>query len=48
MSPHYGTEEGQWYTEKICPRHWERFAIVYVRQSTMQQVLAQQESTRLQ
>jgi hypothetical protein len=48
MSLHHGTEEGQWYTEKICPWHWERLAVVYVRQSTMQQVLAHQESTRLQ
>jgi DNA invertase Pin-like site-specific DNA recombinase len=48
MSLHHGTEEGQWYTEKIGPRHWERLAVVYVRQSTMQQVLAHQESTRLQ
>src|SRR2546430_10151716 len=47
MSLHHGTEEGQWYTEKICPRHWERLAVVYVRQSTMQQVLEPQESTRL-
>jgi hypothetical protein len=21
MSLHHGTEEGQWYTEKILPRH---------------------------
>src|SRR5256886_13443947 len=48
MSLHHGTEEGQWYTEKICPRHWERLAVVYVRQSTMPQVLEHQESTRLQ
>src|SRR5262245_20758119 len=48
MSLHHGTEEAQWYTEKICPRHWERLAVVYVRQSTMQQVLEHQESTRLQ
>src|SRR5712691_257919 len=48
MRLHHGTEEGQWYTEKICPRHWERLAVVYVRQSTMQQVLEHQESTRLQ
>jgi hypothetical protein len=47
MSLHHGIEEGQWYTEKILPRHWERLAVVYVRQSTMQQVLAHQESTRL-
>jgi DNA invertase Pin-like site-specific DNA recombinase len=48
MSLHHGTEEGQWYTEKILPRHWERLAVVYVRQSTLQQVLEHQESTRLQ
>jgi DNA invertase Pin-like site-specific DNA recombinase len=48
MSPHHGTEAWQWYTEKILPRHWERLAVVYVRQSTMQQVLEHQESTRLQ
>jgi DNA invertase Pin-like site-specific DNA recombinase len=48
MSLHHGTEEGRWYTEKILPRHWERLAVVYVRQSTMQQVLEHQESTRLQ
>ena len=48
MSLHHGTEAGQWYTEKILPRHWERLAVVYVRQATMQQVLEHQESTRLQ
>ena len=48
MSLHHGTEAWQWYTEKILPRHRERLAVVYVRQSTMQQVLAHQESTRLQ
>lgn len=48
MSLHHGPEEGQWYTEKIRPRHLERLAVVYVRQSTMQQVLEHQESTRLQ
>src|SRR5919206_5459 len=48
MSLHHGTEDGQWYTEKLLPRHWERLAVVYVRQSTVQQVLAHQESTRLQ
>jgi DNA invertase Pin-like site-specific DNA recombinase len=48
MNLHHSTEEGQWYTEKILPRHWERLAVVYVRQSTMQQVLEHQESTRLQ
>jgi DNA invertase Pin-like site-specific DNA recombinase len=48
MTLPYGTEAWQWYTEKILPRHWGRLAVVYVRQSTMQQVLAHQESTRLQ
>src|SRR5438034_5133277 len=48
MRLHHGMEAGQWYTEKILPRHWERLAVVYVRQSTMQQVLEHQESTRLQ
>src|SRR6201995_168660 len=35
-------------TSKIQARHRERQAIVYVRQSTMRQVLQHQESTRLQ
>jgi hypothetical protein len=35
-------------SQKICPGHWERLAVVYVRQSMMQQVLEHQESTRLQ
>jgi DNA invertase Pin-like site-specific DNA recombinase len=48
MSLHHSTEEGQWYTEKILPRHWERWAVVDVRQSTMQHVREHQESTRLQ
>ena len=34
--------------EKVCPWHRERLAVVYVRQSTPQQVLDHQESTRLQ
>src|SRR5690349_1103953 len=34
--------------EKIRPFHRERLAVVYVRQSTVQQVLDHQESTRLQ
>jgi Resolvase, N terminal domain len=34
--------------EKLCAWHRERLAVVYVRQSTAQQVLAHQESTRLQ
>jgi DNA invertase Pin-like site-specific DNA recombinase len=48
MTLQHGTEAWQWYTEKILPRHWERLAVVYVRQSTLQQVLEHQESTRLQ
>ena len=36
------------YSEKLTLRHLERLAVVYVRQSTMQQVLDHQESTRLQ
>lgn len=35
-------------SEKLLPIHFERLAVVYVRQSTLQQVLDHQESTRLQ
>jgi hypothetical protein len=35
-------------TEKIQPHHRHRQAIVYIRQSTPQQVERHQESTRLQ
>jgi DNA invertase Pin-like site-specific DNA recombinase len=35
-------------SEKIFRRHCERLAIVYIRQSTVQQVERHQESTRLQ
>jgi DNA invertase Pin-like site-specific DNA recombinase len=48
MTLHPRTEEGRWYAEKILPRHFDRWAVVDVRQSTMQQVLEHQESTRLQ
>jgi hypothetical protein len=34
-------------SEKILSSHLERLAVVYVRQSTAQQVLDHQESTRL-
>lgn len=34
--------------ERICRRHCDRLAIVYIRQSTLQQVERHQESTRLQ
>ena len=37
-----------WTTSKIRPRHIDRLAIVYVRQSTTQQVLEHRESTALQ
>lgn len=36
------------HSEKVQPWHWERLAVVYVRQSTVQQVRDHQESTRLQ
>ncbi len=35
-------------SEKIRPDHYERLAVVYIRQSTPQQVLHHQESTRVQ
>lgn len=35
-------------SEKVQPWHHDRLAVVYVRQSTAQQVQAHQESTRLQ
>jgi hypothetical protein len=35
-------------TDKIKGRHRDRLAIVYIRQSTLQQVGHNQESTRLQ
>jgi DNA invertase Pin-like site-specific DNA recombinase len=41
-------ESMRWRSEKIQPHHLERLAVVYVRQSTLQQVLDHQESTRLQ
>lgn len=46
MSPR--NELGAWPSEKIQAHHRERLAIVYVRQSTLQQVLDHQESTRIQ
>lgn len=36
------------FPEKVQPWHRDRLAVVYVRQSTVQQVLDHQESTRLQ
>jgi hypothetical protein len=40
--------EGEWHSEKIQPWHRERLAVVYVRQSTGQQVRDHKESARLQ
>jgi hypothetical protein len=39
---------GERPSEKIQPWHQDRLAVVYVRQSTAQQVQTHQESTRLQ
>lgn len=44
----HNIEASNWVSEKIQRQHLERSAIVYVRQSTMQQVVDHQESTRLQ
>ena len=41
-------ENMEWRSEKILPHHLDRLAVVYVRQSTLQQVLDHQESTRIQ
>ena len=35
-------------SELIAPRHLSRLAVIYIRQSSPQQVLTNQESTRLQ
>lgn len=37
-----------WRSEKIQAQHLDRLAVVYVRQSTLQQVIDHQESTRMQ
>lgn len=37
-----------WRSEKIQPRHLERLGIVYIRQSTRQQLVQHQESTKVQ
>jgi DNA invertase Pin-like site-specific DNA recombinase len=37
-----------WRAQKVQPWHTDRLAVVYIRQSTPQQVLDHQESTRLQ
>jgi DNA invertase Pin-like site-specific DNA recombinase len=48
MSLNLITETWQGYSDTIGARHWERLAVVYVRQATPQQVLHHQESTQLQ
>lgn len=45
---HGRAEVAEWRSEKLQSWHLERLAVVYVRQSTPQQVLDHQESTRLQ
>jgi DNA invertase Pin-like site-specific DNA recombinase len=42
------SRESPWGTSKIRPRHVERLALVYVRQSSPQQVLEHRESAALQ
>ncbi len=44
----YSAERQSWSSSKILPYHLDRLAVVYVRQSTLQQVADHQESTRLQ
>jgi hypothetical protein len=44
-APEVGTPSSE---RKIGPSHLERLAVIYVRQSTAQQVLKHEESTRLQ
>jgi len=48
MSLNLIAETWQGYSDKIGARHLERLAVVYIRQSTPQQVLHHQESTQLQ
>lgn len=48
MSPKFPPETHPSRSDKILTHHLERLAVVYVRQSTQQQVQEHQESTRLQ
>lgn len=48
MSQAHEAEAYSLQSDKIQPRHLDGLAMVYVRQSTMQQVLSHQESTQLQ
>jgi DNA invertase Pin-like site-specific DNA recombinase len=45
---HGPIDEPPWARDKVRPRHLDRLAIVYVRQSTAQQVLEHRESAALQ
>jgi DNA invertase Pin-like site-specific DNA recombinase len=42
------SERSSIVTHKLLPHHLERLAVVYVRQSTLQQISHHPESTRLQ
>ena len=48
MGQNLAPRHGNLMPEKILRRHRERLAMVYIRQSTVQQVERHQESTRLQ
>lgn len=48
VSPPAAKDSEVWRPEKITPRHLERLAIVYVRQSTPQQLFRHQESREVQ
>lgn len=48
MSQTSSPEINEWRSEKVLAHHLERLAVVYVRQSTLQQVQKNKESTRLQ
>ena len=48
MSRSEGLEYEDAHSRKITDAHLQRLAVVYVRQSTAQQVLSHRESTRLQ
>jgi hypothetical protein len=47
MSLPLGSESWQGYRETLTARHLERLVVVYVRPSTMRQVVDHHESTRL-
>src|SRR6266571_9437689 len=47
-APREGAGLAPWRSDKVQSWHYERLAVVYVRQSDPHQVLTHQESTRLQ